>query len=38
MTTRWRLVHSTRPEVLEAFLRDWLLLSRIDGEWCQQFV
>jgi hypothetical protein len=37
MVTRWRMVYSTRPEVLDAFLRDRILLSRLDGEWCQQF-
>jgi hypothetical protein len=36
MVTRWRLVYSNRPEVLEAYWRDRLLLSRLDGEWCQQ--
>jgi hypothetical protein len=36
MATRWTLVHSTRREVLEAFWRGRLLLSRLDGEWFQQ--
>ena len=34
--TRWLLVHSGRPEILEAFWRGQVLLSRLDGEWCQQ--
>ncbi len=37
MVTRWRFVASRRPDVLEAFWRDRVLLSRLDGEWCQQF-
>jgi len=37
MTNRWRLVYSEHPEVIDAFLRDRVLLSRLDGEWCQQF-
>jgi hypothetical protein len=36
MVTRWRLVFSNRPDVLEAYWRDRVLLSRLDGEWCQQ--
>jgi predicted N-acetyltransferase YhbS len=34
---RYLLVHSTRPELLEAFWRNRVLLSRLDGEWCQHF-
>jgi hypothetical protein len=36
MVPRWRLVFSNRPDVLEAYWRDRVLLSRLDGEWCQQ--
>ncbi|HET9613847.1 MAG TPA: hypothetical protein VFP22_03455 [Candidatus Limnocylindrales bacterium] len=35
--TRYLLVHSTRPEILEAFWRYEVLLSRLDGEWCHHF-
>ena len=35
--TRYMMVHSTSSEVLEAFWRDRLLLSRLDGEWCHHF-
>jgi hypothetical protein len=38
MECHWRLIYSPRQEILEAFWRDRLLLSRLDGEWCQQFV
>lgn len=34
---RWMMVHSTHQEVLEAYWRGNLLLSRLDGEWCQFF-
>ena len=33
--TKYVMVHSTRPEILEAFWRNRVLLSRLDGEWCQ---
>jgi len=33
--TRWMMVYSARSEILEAFWRCRLLLSRLDGEWCQ---
>jgi hypothetical protein len=33
--TKHMMVHSTRPEILEAFWRNRVLLSRLDGEWCQ---
>jgi hypothetical protein len=33
--TKYMMVHSTRPEIVEAFWRNRLLLSRLDGEWCQ---
>jgi hypothetical protein len=29
------MVHSKHPEILEAFWRNRVLLSRLDGEWCQ---
>jgi hypothetical protein len=35
--TRWVLVHSTHSEVLAAFWRNKVLLSRLDGEWFQHF-
>ena len=37
MVTRWLHVHSRRPEIIEAFWRNKVLLSRLDGEWCQHF-
>jgi predicted N-acetyltransferase YhbS len=33
--TKHMMVHSTSPEILEAFWRNRVLLSRLDGEWCQ---
>ncbi|HYK96198.1 MAG TPA: hypothetical protein VE011_10085 [Candidatus Dormibacteraeota bacterium] len=33
--TKYLMVHSKSPEVLEAFWRNRALLSRLDGEWCQ---
>ena len=33
--TKHMMVYSTRPEILEAFWRNRVLLSRLDGEWCQ---
>jgi hypothetical protein len=35
--TRWMMVYSKHTEVLEAFWQSRLLLSRLDGEWCQHF-
>lgn len=32
--TRWMMVQSNKPEILEAFWRGRILLSRLDGEWC----
>lgn len=36
-STRWMMVHSEHRDVLEAFWRGRLLLSRLDGEWCHHF-
>ncbi len=33
--SRWMLVHSENPAIREAFWRGDLLISRLDGEWCQ---
>jgi predicted N-acetyltransferase YhbS len=33
--TKYMMVHSKNPEILEAFWRNRALLSRLDGEWCQ---
>ena len=33
--SRWMLVHSRIPAIMEAFWRGDLLTSRLDGEWCQ---
>ena len=35
--TRWMMVHSAHRDVLEAFWRNNVLLSRLDGEWFQHF-
>lgn len=32
--SRWMLVHSRVPAIMEAFWRGDLLTSRLDGEWC----
>lgn len=32
--SRWMLVHSRIPAIMEAFWRGALLTSRLDGEWC----
>ena len=32
--SRWMLVHSRIPAIMEAFWRGDLLTSRLDGEWC----
>jgi hypothetical protein len=34
---QWTLVHSRRPEVLRAFDRGDVCLSRLEGEWCLHF-
>jgi hypothetical protein len=33
----WTLVHSRRPELVDAFHRGQVCLSRLDGEWCARF-
>ena len=33
----WMLVHSRRPELLQAFANGDVSLSRLDGEWCMHF-
>lgn len=33
----WMLVHSKRPELLEAFHRGDAFVSRLEGEWCLSF-
>lgn len=33
--SRWMLVHTRHPEIMEAFWSGDLLLSRLDGEWFQ---
>jgi hypothetical protein len=33
----WTVVHSRRPELLEAMQRGALTLSRLDGEWWMDF-
>jgi hypothetical protein len=35
--SRWTMVHSRHNAIVEAFCRGNLLLSRLDGEWCQHF-
>jgi hypothetical protein len=33
----WMLVHSRKPELLQAFCRGDAFFSRLEGEWCLHF-
>lgn len=33
----WVLVHSTRPEIMQAIQRGDAFLTRLEGEWCMRF-
>ncbi len=33
--SRWMMIYSKEPEIVNAFLKGDVLLSRLDGEWCQ---
>ena len=34
---QWMLVHSRRPELVNAFLSEDVFLTRLDGGWCLHF-
>jgi hypothetical protein len=34
---QWMLVHSRRPELVNAFLSEDVFFTRLDGEWCLHF-